>query len=502
MVKRHKILAMIVSCIMAVSLFALAGCGNKGAEPAKESKQPEAAQKKGDAKPAEESADVIVVGAGGAGMTAAITAHDKGASVIIVEKAGVAGGNTNFSSSGMNASETKFQKEQGIKDSNQLFIDETMKGGHEKNDKELVTFMCDHSAAAIDWLDSIGLRLDNITITGGFSVKRCHRPTDGSAIGGKLVETLLSNVEKDGIKIEYETKATDLIKDGDKIVGVKAVVTKGGQNTEKIFKGKAIILATGGFAANQDMVAKYKPEYKGMVTTNPPTSTGDGLIMAEKVGAELVQMENIQIHPTVEQKTSALIAEGMRGAGAILVNQKGERFTNEMSTRDAVSAAELKQEGGYAWEIMDEKIRKENKALDKYIKKKIVVQANDLASLAKEIGVDPATLEKTVAEYNKVAEAGSGDPFERTTGLAPLKEGPFYAIKVAPGIHHTMGGIRVDTKSEALTKDGKAIPGLYAAGEVTGGLHGANRIGGNAICDIIVFGRNAGEQAADYAKSH
>lgn len=478
------------ACALALSCAALSACQNN--QPAT---SPGAQDKAADMKL---NYDVVVVGAGGAGMTAALTAQAEGASVAIIDKVGAIGGNTLFSSSGMNASETKFEKEQGIEDSNLKFAEETIKGGHDKNDRALVEFMANNSAAAIDWLDSIGIRLDNLTQTGGMSVKRCHRPTDGSAVGSVLVKGLKENCDKAGISILTDMKATELIKDGESVVGVKALAKKDGKEYE--LKAKAIILATGGFAANSDMVVKYQPEYKGMVTTNPDTSTGDGMIMAEKAGAELVQMEHIQIHPTVEQASSTLIAEGIRGAGAILVNQAGERFTNEMGTRDVVSAAELKQEGGYAFEILDQTIRENNKAVEKYAKQGLTIEAQSLEELAKALKIDPAKLQESVSEYNKfVAAKGEGDPFGRTTGLATLEKAPFYAIKVAPGVHHTMGGVRVDTESRALTKAGTPIPGLYAAGEVTGGIHGSNRIGGNAVCDIIVFGRNAGKQAAAYA---
>lgn len=493
MVTRRLRTGVSAACVLALAFGSLVGCQQKaeqqtgGATPAATAEVP-----------AHMDYDVVVVGAGGAGMTAALSAQQEGVKVALIDKVASVGGNTNFSSSGMNASETKFEKEQGIEDSNQLFIDETIKGGHDKNDRALVEVMANNSAAAIDWLDEKGIKLDNLTQTGGMSVKRTHRPTDGSAVGGVLVKGLLGNVEKEGIDLYKDLKATDLIKDGDKIVGVTAQ-DKQGKTVE--INAKAVVLATGGFAANEEMVLKYKPEYKGMVTTNPSTSTGDGMVMAEKAGAQLVDMEYIQIHPTVEQKTSTLIAEGIRGGGAILVNQNGERFTNEMGTRDVVSAAELQQEGGYAWEVLDQKVRENNKAVEKYVKAGLALEAQSLDELAGLMKVDASKLKETVAAYNGYVDAqGAGDPFGRTTGLNKLEQGPFYVIKVAPGVHHTMGGVRVDTESRALDKDGKPLVGLYAAGEVTGGIHGANRIGGNAVCDIIVFGRNAGKQAAIYVK--
>ena len=300
-----------------------------------------------------ESYDAVIIGAGGAGLSAAIAAYDKGlTNIVILEKMAVNGGNTNFSSSGMNASETKFQKEQGIEDSNDLFAQETLDGGHNTGDPELVQFMCDNSAGAIDWLDSLGIKLDNITLTGGMSVKRCHRPTDGSAVGLTLVPGLVAAAEERGIPTKMSCEAKELVKDGDAVTGVK--VDLDGKDTT--INARAVILATGGLGANAEMVTKYRPDLEGYVTTNQPGATGDGYTMAEDAGAELVQMEQIQIHPTVEQETSTLIAEGVRGGGAILVNSEGNRFFDEMSTRDKVSAAELEQPGGFAWCVFDQQV--------------------------------------------------------------------------------------------------------------------------------------------------
>lgn len=204
----------------------------------------------------------------------------------------VTGGNTNFSSSGMNASETKFQKEQGIEDSNDLFAQETLDGGHNTGDPELVTFMCDNSAEAIDWLDSLGITLDNITLTGGMSVKRCHRPTDGSAVGLTLVPGLVSAAEERGIPIRMKCEAKELIVNDGAVEGV--LVDEGGKS--KKLNAHAVILASGGLGANQEMVTKYRPDLPAMSPPNQPGATGDGYAMAEAVGAELVQMDQIQIH--------------------------------------------------------------------------------------------------------------------------------------------------------------------------------------------------------------
>ncbi|PNV65959.1 flavocytochrome c [Rubneribacter badeniensis] len=441
-----------------------------------------------------ESYDAVIIGAGGAGLSAAIAAYDKGlTNIVILEKMAVNGGNTNFSSSGMNASETKFQKEQGIEDSNDLFAQETLDGGHNTGDPELVQFMCDNSAGAIDWLDSLGIKLDNITLTGGMSVKRCHRPTDGSAVGLTLVPGLVAAAEERGIPTKMSCEAKELVKDGDAVTGVK--VDLDGKDTT--INAKAVILATGGLGANAEMVTKYRPDLEGYVTTNQPGATGDGYTMAEDAGAELVQMEQIQIHPTVEQETSTLIAEGVRGGGAILVNSEGNRFFDEMSTRDKVSAAELEQPGGFAWCVFDQQVYDANTAIAKYEKSGLVQKGGSVAELAEAIEVDAAALQATIDAYNAITTDGAADEFGRTEGCIAFAEGAMYAIKVAPGIHHEMGGVKINEKCEALDASGNPIAGLYAAGEVTGGIHGDNRIGGNAVCDIIVFGKNVGEVVAD-----
>lgn len=465
--------------------FGLTGCAPSGDT---------AADGSGAGEGASESYDAVIIGAGGAGLSAAIAAYDKGlTNIVILEKMAVNGGNTNFSSSGMNASETKFQKEQGIEDSNDLFAQETLDGGHNTGDPELVQFMCDNSAGAIDWLDSLGIKLDNITLTGGMSVKRCHRPTDGSAVGLTLVPGLVAAVEERGIPTKMSCEAKELVKDGDAVTGVK--VDLDGKDTT--INAKAVILATGGLGANAEMVTKYRPDLEGYVTTNQPGATGDGYTMAEGAGAELVQMEQIQIHPTVEQETSTLIAEGVRGGGAILVNSEGNRFFDEMSTRDKVSAAELEQPGGFAWCVFDQQVYDANTAIAKYEKSGLVQKGGSVAELAEAIEVDAAALQATIDAYNAITTDGAADEFGRTEGCIAFAEGAMYAIKVAPGIHHEMGGVKINEKCEALDASGNPIAGLYAAGEVTGGIHGDNRIGGNAVCDIIVFGKNVGEVVAD-----
>ena len=442
--------------------------------------------------------EVVVIGAGGAGMTAAIMLHQAGKNFVLLEKMPYAGGNTTKATGGMNAAETHYQKEQGIEDSKALFAADTMKGGHALNDPELVAMMANESANAIDWLDTIDAALPKISYSGGASVNRIHAPEDGSGVGGYLVERFSSKLNELGVEPLYDTAATELLTDAEgKICGVKAE----GKDTIYTFNCKAVILASGGFGANEDMYTQYRPDLKGTVTTNAPGATGDGIVMAQKLGAALVDIEQIQLHPTVEQTTSILITESVRGDGAILVNQSGVRFTNELLTRDAVSAAELEQEGQYAWIIFDQNLRDHLKATEKYVKSGITVQADTIEGLAEILKIDPATLAKTLNDWNGYVKDQRDPDFGRTTGMdADLTTPPYYAIKIAPGIHHTMGGVKINTAAQVINTEGKVIPGLFAAGEVTGGVHGGNRLGGNAVADIVIFGRIAAESAIEYIK--
>ncbi|MDD3429858.1 MAG: flavocytochrome c [Oscillospiraceae bacterium] len=444
------------------------------------------------------TADIVIVGAGGAGMTAAIKAKQEGNSVVIIEKMPLVGGNTVKATGGMNAAETSVQKNLGIEDSVETFIKDTMDGGKNVNNIKLVTVMAENSADAIDWLAEIGAPLPEVSFSGGATNKRIHRPEGGAGVGSYLVDAFSKNLESMDIPVYLNTTASDIIVTDGTVTGVKAA----SQNVDYTFNAKAVILATGGFGANEEMYTKYRPDLAGFVTTNTSGAMGEGIVMAQAIGANLVDIEQIQTHPTVEQGTSIMITESVRGGGAILVNKDGARFANEMETRDVVSAAIIEQEGGYAYLIFDDAQRKALSAIEKYVSADIVKQADTIEGLAVEIGADSATLASTIETWNKAVAGKSDAAYERATGMdVDISTAPYSAIKVAPGVHHTMGGVEIDTATQVIDTDGKVIPGLFAAGEVTGGVHGANRIGGNAVCDIVVFGRIAADSASDYCEA-
>lgn len=441
--------------------------------------------------------DVVVVGGGGAGLSAAIAAKEKGVNVILLEKMLMLGGNTNYATAGINAANTDIQKKLGIEDSAELFYNDTMKGGKNVNNPELVKKLTEDSANIINWLTERGADLSEVVFTGGQSAKRTHRPAGGEAVGPVIVDALAETAEKDGIDVRTESEVTKLLKDGDKITGVE-VKHKG--ETYQI-NAKAVVMATGGFGANAEMVAEYSPALKGFGSTNSPAITGDGIKMVKAVGGDLVDMTQIQTHPTVVHKNTAMITEAVRGEGAILVNREGKRFINELETRDVVSKAELEQTGKSAFLVFDQEIREKLGAINGYVRRGFAIEGATLEELGEKVGIDGKTLTVTMNTYNGYVKAGEDKDFGKTALPRELVKAPFYAIEVSPAVHHTMGGVRINTEAEVLTADGKAIPGLYAAGEITGGVHGANRIGGNAVTDITVYGKTAGENAADFVKN-
>ncbi|API88480.1 hypothetical protein BKP56_03830 [Marinilactibacillus sp. 15R] len=436
--------------------------------------------------------DVVVVGAGGAGMTAAISAKLSGANVVLVEQLNEIKGNTIKSSAGMNASESKFQSKQNVEDSNECFFQETYKGGNQTNDKELLRYFVNHSADAIDWLDGLGITLSDLTKTGGMSVKRTHRPADGSAIGQYLVYGLLKKIKELNIPILFQSKVENLLVKNSEIVGVQI---EDNLKEKKRILAEGVIVTTGGFGANKILLQKYAPHLDGIITTNHPGTQGSGIQMIQEIGGDVRDLNQVQIHPTVHQETGILVTEALRGEGALLVNTQGNRFVEELDRRDVVSKAILELEEPHAYLIFNNKIRKRVPAVSFYEYKKMVYSKESIKELAQCLKMTENNLKQSVKKLNdiNVSQSVRDESIE-----APMNGGPYFAIKIAPGIHHTMGGVKINIQAEVLNKNGESIKGLYAAGETVGGLHGQNRIGGNAIAETIVFGRTAGECAAHY----
>ena len=442
-----------------------------------------------------DSTDIVIVGAGAAGFTAAITAHDAGAKVILLEKQPVTGGNSMLSAGGMNAAATQMQAKKNIKDSADLMFKDTMTGGKNVNRPALVKILAEKSAESVDWLTSIGADVSDVGRLAGASVNRAHRPTGGAAIGAHLVDVLRKNAADRKIDVRVNSTVLQIIRDSaGRATGVQV---EGKHRGLYIIQAKAVIVASGGFSANAAMVESYRPQYKGMTTSNQPGATGDGMRFGEAAGGKLIDMKEIQIHPTVAFGSRILITEAVRGNGAILINKEGKRFINELTTRDAASAAILQQQGKMAYLIIDEDIRKSLRQIEGYFHLELVKQGPTLKELATIIGVPADALEATVSKYNVAVETKNDAEFKRSDMPRAIKNPKFYAIGVQPGIHYTMGGLEIDEQTRVIDKDGKPIPGLYAAGEVTGGVHGANRLGGNSISETITFGRIAGTSTAN-----
>lgn len=489
-------------------------------------------------------ADVVIVGAGGAGMVAAVTAADAGKKVVILESQPAVGGNSVKATGGMNAAKTEFQdkntfdeaagvektlkaaenyadnaaiaalaakvkeqwdayqaKPEGYFDSVELFALDTMIGGKGLNNPELVNTLVGNSEAAIAWLSTIGIDLNNVAAFGGASVKRIHRPVNAEgkvvSVGAYTVPLLEEAVKaRENITLMLNTTAVKILKDeSGKACGV---VAAGKSGNAVVVNAKAVVLTTGGFGANLEMVVEYKPELAGFMTTNAAGIQGQGIKMASELGAATVDMEQIQIHPTVQADTASLITEGLRGDGAILVNAEGKRFIDEVGTRDVVSAAEIAQPGSFSWLIVDQKMVDASSVIQGYINRGLMLSGETYEDLAKALEIPAEAFAETMKTWNGYVVEKNDPEFGRTSFASPLDTAPFYAVKVTAGIHHTMGGLCIDSNTQVLNTEGAVIPGLFASGEVTGGVHGANRLGGNAVADFVVFGRIAGEQAAAY----
>lgn len=455
-------------------------------------------------KAVEETHDIVVIGSGGAGLSAAIEAKNAGADVIILEKMPITGGNTRISGAEMAAPGNWIQARDGLEDSNNKFFDDIMAGGDNIANPDLVRIVADNALDGATWLrDFCNVTWeDELMFFGGHSVMRSLIPAGASGV--EIIDKMAAKAESMGIPVLMNTKATELITDANgKVVGVKA---EGNGNAYTFTANKAVILATGGFGANVEMRVKYNPDIDGSIlSTNSVGSTGDGIVMGEAVGAGLTGMEWIQTYPICDPLSGALLYfDDARLYGhTIIVNKEGKRFVEELARRDVMSMAIKEQTGAVCYELIDQTGFDESKLqenhgpeLEYLYANDLLVKADTLEEAAAFFDIDYAELKKTVDNYNTYVKDNADPEFSKRMLTNPIENGPYYIIKACPAVHHTMGGLTINTDAQVLKTDGTVIDGLYAAGEVTGGIHGTNRLGSDAIADITVFGRIAGQNAA------
>lgn len=493
-------------------------------------------------------ADIIVIGAGGGGLSAAVTASQNGSKVIVVEKLGMTGGSTIFSGGAFNATdierskltkmsdqnieaikkliekvpndeyEKKLQddvrkelqkhldaKNEYLFDSKSLHALQTYSGGDYKGNPKLIDTMIENGLDGVNWLEKLGAKWqEKLGSATGSLWQRSHYGIDEEFPNGaaEILPAEKYIKENKNLSLHLYTQAKELILEDGKVVGVKA----DNKGQEITYKAKAVIIATGGFGANVQMREKYNTQWDNLgsnigCSNQNPAAQGEGIILAEKAGANLIDMGFIQLHPNGEEKTGMMMGQPhTAGLNRIFVNNDGNRFVAEDSRRDVLVNAIYAQKGGNMWIIADGNRYKEgDKTIENFVKLNKTFKANTIEELAEKINVNKDNLKAAIEEYNAVVD-GKEDKFGLKTFDKKLGVAPFYAAKRIPTVHHTMGGIEINEKAEVLNKNKEVIKGLYAAGEVTGGIHGANRLGGNAILDIVVFGRIAGQNASLYSK--
>ncbi len=469
------------------------------------------------------TADVVVIGAGGAGMAAAVTANQEGKSVIVIEKTGNMGGNTALAGGALNAVDDGSETALARNDSVDFHYEQTFNGGDKQGDPELVRTLVENAWDGVEWLKELGMEFQPgvFTVTGGM-YERAHKPVEPEGSG--FFKTYKAYMEShDGITMKYNTTADSFIVEDGAVVGVECTGQTGNKVTVKATNG--VVLATGGFGQNVEMREKYNAETKlwptlddSIPSTNTPAITGDGILMAEAVGAELVQMGNIQLLPLGDPKTGSLSGNIEHAVESrIFVNKDGNRFVNEGGRRDEMTLGLFDQTDATMYIVMDsdtypngDEVNNFNEKICDLVDAGRAYKADTLEELAEQIGVPAENLVKAVEEYNRHCQGGDlegqEDEFGRVlfTDTDKINNGinnaPFYAAERVPTVHHTMGGVKINVNAEVIDTEGNVIPGLFAAGEVTGGIHGSNRLGGNALTDTVVFGRIAGKSASGYTR--
>ncbi|MCH4184288.1 MAG: flavocytochrome c [Eggerthellaceae bacterium] len=457
--------------------------------------------------PIPSSAKVVVVGAGGAGFAAAITAAKAGADVVLIDKMGILGGDTCLSGGELAAPGNWIQQQAGISDSPDKLASDMLEGGDNLGDPELVSVIANGALDASQWLTyegGVSWKHDLMQF-GGHNTKRSIIPITHS--GSEMTTKLTTRVKSiDAITLLDNVKASELVKTGDRITGIKVEDTLTGDTTT--INCKAVILATGGFGSNIDMRVRYNPDMdSSILSTDSVAATGDGLTMAQAIGANLIDMQYIQTYPTCDPKTGSLLYVGdMRLEDrAIMINKEGKRFVEELGRRDVLSDAIKKQTDGIGYMLFTQSEADATGLLETHAdeyenleSRGIIIKSNTLEGACDHFGIDATELHKTVDTWNQFCKNGSDTDFNYRGDLNPIDDGPYYIMSYKPAVHYTMGGLHINTAAEVLDNNGAAIGGLYAAGEVAGHKMGDNRLGSCSMADIYTFGRIAGTNAAAY----
>ncbi len=485
--------------------------------------------------------DVLVIGGGGAGLSAALSASQEGASVILVEKLSALGGNTFRCGGAFNTADPERQKDIPMTDAlssavekvlahenvseehaklkaevqkqwdeykasgNTMLFDtpewhalQSIDAGDYEGNVELVRTLTSNTLDTLNWLTDNGVEwTDQVSTVVGALWNRSHQTPNNS--GADIIAALEKNAAESGVKIYLDSKAEELVVEDGKVCG--AVVTNADGKKVTVKAARGVVMATGGFSANVEMRVKYNKQWEdigeSLTTNNTPGATGDGIVMGEAVGANLVGMGWIQLMPL-----NSVSGGGISGYvnSSLYCNKEGKRFVAEDQRRDVLAAAVLAQTDKLFYIVCDQKEAELRgmtpEVLGYMVQNGLVYSGKTIAELAENMGVPSDALEQTVAEFNEAVKAGKPDEFGRTTWENTIEVGPFYAPSFSPAVHHTMGGLEINGNGEVIDTHGQVIAGFYAAGEVTGGIHGTNRVGGNAVPDALCFGKIAGANAA------
>ena len=476
-------------------------------------------------KTSDEQYDLIIIGGGLAGLTAAYESNMKSnisLNIALIEGLSDIGGNSNRATSGINLLETEPQRRKNIIDNYTIFYQDTMKSGKNINDPLLVSTFINGTKTLYDYYtNNFNIDITLLGQLGGHSVARTHRPTDSNFVIGSYLISKVSQVVKNSNKITiyYNSTLTELLKNenNNEVYGLK--YKRNNESTDNKIYCDAIILTSGGYGhdfGDDGLLKEFVPEYMNFPTTNGEQTIGSGVKLGRKIGAQLIDMKQVQIHPTgfVDPKNrynkkKFLAPELLRGVGGILINENGQRFCNELGTRDYVTEKvlqnckkqdtdEIDQYESYL--LMNQEMANEF-GNNFYFYKDVqgfIEQHSNFSELSKNINIDYNNLEKTINSYNEAFEKKL-DEFNKTT--FPYKfnlNDTIYSMIITPSIHYTMGGLKINNKAEVLDVNNKTIKGLFGAGEVTGGVHGGNRLGGNSLAECGVYGRISADSAVDY----